>query len=102
MVLILGVFYKPTISTMSETRHTFGRKPLTRKSKNLKPRVDLTAMVSISFLLIVFFMLTSFLSRPNEMDLGMSGERGCYDGCYVVAHDRECTILLNPDYALEK
>ncbi|RVU89831.1 biopolymer transporter ExbD [Flavobacterium columnare] len=87
---------------MSETRHTFGRKPLTRKSKNLKPRVDLTAMVSISFLLIVFFMLTSFLSRPNAMDLGMPGERGCggCEGgihCYEDSSDRECTILLKED-----
>ncbi|OWP85069.1 hypothetical protein BWK59_02145 [Flavobacterium davisii] len=86
---------------MSETRHTFGRKPLTRKSKNLKPRVDLTAMVSISFLLIVFFMLTSFLSRPNAMDSGMppmneeatcGGVISCFD-----IHARDFTVLLDED-----
>ncbi|WP_428225645.1 ExbD/TolR family protein [Flavobacterium sp.] len=84
---------------MDQSRHTFGRNPLTRKSKNLKPRVDLTAMVSISFLLIVFFMLTSFLSRPNGLDLGMpEGGEGCGgEICCFYAHDRDFTVLLDED-----
>lgn len=62
---------------MEESKNTFGRKSITPKTKKLHPRVDLTAMVSVSFLLIVFFMLTSFLSRSNAMALGMPESRGC-------------------------
>lgn len=82
---------------MSEARNDFGRKSITPKTKKLHPRVDLTAMVSVSFLLIVFFMLTSFLSRNNAMELGMpDNDGGCDYGCYEIS-DREITILLKED-----
>lgn len=83
--------------SMNESRNDFGRKPITPKTKKLHPRVDLTAMVSVSFLLIIFFMLTSFLSRSNAMALGMpdnpgcggyGGSSGCIDGSRVL------TILI--------
>ncbi len=86
---------------MSEARNDFGRKSITRKTKKLHPRVDLTAMVSISFLLIVFFMLTSFLSRSNAMELGMpERETGCggYVGCsFGCGDNRSMTILIGKD-----
>ena len=81
---------------MSEARNDFGRKPITRKAKKLNPRVDLTAMVSVSFLLIIFFMLTSYLSKPNIMDLGMPEDSGC--GRMVCSlgcgENRTLTLLL--------
>ncbi|TGD59660.1 ExbD/TolR family protein [Flavobacterium humi] len=88
-----------TENTMSEARNDFGRKPITRKTKKLHPRVDLTAMVSISFLLIVFFMLSSFLSRPTSMDLGMPGRgRGCGGGgCFFGTDVRMMTLLIGKD-----
>ncbi len=84
---------------MSETRNDFGRKSITPKTKKLHPRVDLTAMVSVSFLLIVFFMFSSFLSRSNAMDLGMPDKGtscgGDYDGgCYGLSDNRSMTLLL--------
>lgn len=82
---------------MSETRNNFGRKSITPKTKKLRPRVDLTAMVSVSFLLIVFFMLTSFLSKSNIMELGMPEKRGCGGdgwGCGTLADNRTMTLLL--------
>lgn len=86
---------------MSERRNDFGRKSITPKCKKLHPRVDLTPMVSVSFLLIVFFMLTSFLSRPNIMDLGMPerSTSGCYfGGCGGGLIDtRSMTILIGKD-----
>lgn len=82
---------------MSEARNTFGKTPITQKSKKLQPRVDLTAMVSVSFLLIVFFMLSSFLSRSNAMELGMANNSHItcgpeYPGC--IENDRIIKILI--------
>jgi biopolymer transport protein ExbD len=47
-----------------------------RRAGSLKqaPRIDLTAMVDLAFLLITFFMLTTSLAKPNAMDLAMPVE----------------------------
>jgi biopolymer transport protein ExbD len=39
------------------------------QNKKLVPKVDLTAMVDLAFLLITFFMLTTSLSKPVAMDI---------------------------------
>ncbi|WET02640.1 biopolymer transporter ExbD [Flavobacterium sp. YJ01] len=66
------------------------------RSKKLKSRVDLTVMVSISFLLIIFFMVVGELSKPKIMDLNLPDlNRGCGEpitGCYKT--DRFYTVLL--------
>lgn len=66
------------------------------KSKKLNTTVDLTAMVSVSFLLIIFFMLVGELSKPKIMGLNLPdhgditcGPIACYKG------DRSYTILLD-------
>ncbi|AWK06107.1 biopolymer transporter ExbD [Flavobacterium crocinum] len=41
------------------------------RSKKLSSRVDLTAMVSVSFLLIIFFMVATELRKPNVVDLSL-------------------------------
>lgn len=80
---------------MEESKNNFGRKPITPKTKKLHPRVDLTAMVSVSFLLIIFFMLTSFLSRSNMMNFGMPDKPKCGGwGCPDTAENRSMTILI--------
>jgi biopolymer transport protein ExbD len=69
------------------------------RSKKLGHRVDLTAMVSISFLLIVFFMVTVELSKPKTLELGMADDGGCGpDGivCGRTFH-RTITLLLDDD-----
>jgi biopolymer transport protein ExbD len=39
--------------------------------KNLPTSIDLTAMVDLGFLLITFFMMGTFLSKPKRIELNM-------------------------------
>lgn len=64
-------------------------------SKNRKetPRVDLTAMVDLAFLLITFFMLTTSLTKPVAMDIAKPDESD--DSIRLpLAASRTMTILL--------
>jgi biopolymer transport protein ExbD len=69
------------------------------RSRKLSTRVDLTAMVSVSFLLIIFFMVTKELSKPQAMSLGLPDNRiicGSF-GCSAGTEPRTLTILLDKD-----
>ncbi|OUD36655.1 biopolymer transporter ExbD [Flavobacterium sp. FPG59] len=76
--------------------------PLKIRSKKLESRVDLTAMVSVSFLLIVFFMVTIDLAKPNSFGLGLpyDDEYTCrwYGAC--GGENRSVTILLGDNNKL--
>ena len=65
------------------------------RSKKLSSRVDLTAMVSVSFLLIIFFMLVGELSKPRVLDLSLPDNDcdDCLPGCVDVT--RIYTIILD-------
>ncbi|MET0946264.1 MAG: biopolymer transporter ExbD [Flavobacterium sp.] len=66
------------------------------RSKKLSTRVDLTAMVSISFLLIIFFMVTIELAKPKGFDLALSDkEFGCGGEGGCIRGNRLYTILLD-------
>lgn len=56
------------MAELNATPEKSGNKVRTRKSA---PRVDLTAMVDLAFLLITFFMLTTTLSKPKAMNVVM-------------------------------
>lgn len=66
------------------------------RSKKLNPRIDLTAMVSISFLLIIFFMVTTELAKPKMMNLGLPDNSVISCGPIICfREDRILTILLD-------
>ncbi|RKR05252.1 biopolymer transport protein ExbD/TolR [Flavobacterium sp. 90] len=69
------------------------------RSKKLSTRVDLTAMVSVSFLLIIFFMVTIELAKPKAIDLSLPAknfdeEWSCVITCGADVN-RIITVLLD-------
>jgi len=67
-----------------------------------QPRVDLTAMVDLAFLLITFFMLTTSINKPNAMDVAMpdKNEEDPEDRL-EVADTRTLTLLLGSNDKIE-
>lgn len=67
-----------------------------------QPRVDLTAMVDLAFLLITFFMLTTSINKPNAMDVAMpdKNEEDPEDRL-EVADNRTLTLLLGSNNKIE-
>jgi biopolymer transport protein ExbD len=61
----------------------------------IKFKVDLTAMVDLAFLLITFFMLTTTLSKPQSMPLGLPDlEDDPTDKPIKVDENHTLTVLL--------
>ena len=65
------------------------------KTKKMAPRVDLTAMVDLMFLLTTFFMLTTSLSTLNAADIAKPDP--CKDCTLDYPASRTMTILLGKD-----
>lgn len=72
------------------------------RSKKLNTRVDLTAMVSVSFLLIIFFMVTIELAKPKAVDLSLpdNGDGTIICGPIREGENRSITIILGENNKL--
>lgn len=72
------------------------------RSKKLYPRVDLTAMVSVSFLLIIFFMVVNELAKPTVIELSLPDKEPPIDGVIIcgLGGDRVTTVLLGENNKL--
>ncbi|HEY9001218.1 MAG TPA: biopolymer transporter ExbD [Mucilaginibacter sp.] len=55
---------------------TSGKSGRRGSSRMPAPRIDLTAMVDLAFLLITFFIMTTTLAKPKAMDLAMPVKGG--------------------------
>jgi len=73
-----------------------GKKGGKVRSKKSNSKVDLTAMVDLAFLLIKFFMLTTTLSKPQSMPLGLPDKEDdkTKDKPIKVDENRTLTVLL--------
>ena len=78
-----------------------GKKGGKVRSQKLNSKVDLTAMVDLAFLLITFFMLTTSLSKPQSMSLGLPDKDPTKDNVDMkVDENRTMTILLGDNNKL--
>ncbi|RZF60220.1 ExbD/TolR family protein [Sphingobacterium corticibacterium] len=65
------------------------------------PKVDLTAMVDLAFLLITFFMLTTSLNTPHQLDIAMPDKnKGPITAPILLSEDRVLNLLLGENNEL--
>lgn len=64
--------------------------------QNKKPiKIDMTPMVDLNFLLLMFFMFTSSFTKPNVMDLGLPGKNeNPYPPIYDIDYRNQITFII--------
>jgi biopolymer transport protein ExbD len=65
-----------------------------KKKRRLRIRIDMTPMVDVAFLLLTFFMLTTYFSKPQTMELNLPPDEKAQ---VEVAESNLLTIRIAPD-----
>jgi len=67
--------------------------------QNKKPiKIDMTPMVDLNFLLLMFFMFTSSFSKPNVMDLGLPAkDPNPIPTNYDIDYRNQITFIIGKD-----
>jgi biopolymer transport protein ExbD len=68
-----------------------------KKKRRLRIRIDMTPMVDVAFLLLTFFMLTTYFSKPQTMELNLPKDEKQQ---VEVAESNLLTIRVAPDGAV--
>lgn len=64
-----------------------------RKRKRVGVRVDMTPMVDVAFLLLIFFMVTTVFRRPLAMEMNLPEK----DATVKIKESNVMTIFVNED-----
>lgn len=63
--------------------------------QNKKPiKIDMTPMVDLNFLLLMFFMFTSSFTKPNVMDLGLPAKDPNPNPPHVIDDKNQITFII--------
>lgn len=68
-----------------------------KKGKKPSPRVDLTPMVDLGFLLITFFMLATSMVKPQTMEITMPSDKEVVEKEQTVAKASQAVTLILGD-----
>ncbi|WP_312790716.1 biopolymer transporter ExbD [Sphingobacterium sp.] len=81
------------MAELNQKTQETGKKKI--RSRKMAPKVDLTAMVDLAFLLITFFMLTTTLNKPAAMDIAMPDKtKADVDIPILIDENRTATLIL--------
>jgi biopolymer transport protein ExbD len=59
------------MADIQERQKSTGKKSLRRPKRRLGIRIDMTPMVDIAFLLLIFYMVTTIFAAPQAMEINL-------------------------------
>lgn len=65
-----------------------------RAKRRIGIRIDMTPMVDIAFLLLIFYMVTTVFSAPQAMEISMPPDK---DATVPIAESKLLTIIVDED-----